>query len=109
MPGQSGKQVLELSQFDLRLGRGGAGIASKYVQDKRRPVEQLTSYLLLDVAHLYVAQVIIKDHQIRLVALHPRRHLLNLPLSDEGGYVDTLDGRNDDIHDIRAGRVGQQR
>src|SRR5690606_6137950 len=106
--GQSGKQILELSQFDLKLPFPAPRALGKDVEDELSTVDHLHSQLVLQIAMLGWCQRIIEDHGVGIECHHRCPDLVELPLSNQECGIGSLSLLQETVNHLRACTLDQE-
>ena len=105
---QSGQQVLQLGQLDLRLTFLALGVLGEDVEDQRGAVDDLDLGALLQVAQLRRGQLTVTDDRVGAGGEHHRAKIVDLAAADVRGRVGSGTTLDEPFEHLRTGGLGQR-
>ncbi len=104
---QARQEVLELSEFDLRLALLGAGVLGEDVQDQGGPVDHLDLELVLQLPKLAGRELTVADDGVRPGGGDDVAQLADLARADVSAWVGAVAALDDGLQHLRAGGLGE--
>jgi hypothetical protein len=105
---EAGKRVVELGDLDLDPRLPRARPAGEDVENELRAIDDVDIEELLDVPRLGRRQIVVEDDEVRFPVVYLPGELLDLPLADEGGAVDSRSVLERAAHDRGSGGAGEE-
>ena len=108
-PPQSGKQILELREFDLHPCLSRAGTCGKNVENQLRTIHDSNGEQVLEILSLSGRQLFVENHEVRSLLLDEVGQCPSLAFTQIELRVWRAESLNERPRDLTSGRVGQPR
>jgi hypothetical protein len=106
-PSEPGQHVFQLRQLHLQLALAGSRVAGKNVQNQLRPVQHQTGELAFQIPQLSRAQIVVENHQVRLVCRGNSGDLFDFSGADQGRRIRLAAPLQHLRHDLAASAFHQ--
>ena len=106
-PRQPWVRILQLGQFDLKLGLLGLGPRRENVEDQLAAVEHLGLSDLLQLADLGRGQIVVENDHVGFETSDPLGELKGLALADVGRRIDRTDALLKPVSNNGPGTLGE--